>query len=57
MIAGTGRIEKTRQQSRKLDAGEGVDMGKRAEAEGKGLRTSLSVKMLGFEREGATIQG
>ena len=32
-------------------------MGKKAEAEAVVLRTSLSVKMLGFEREGAAIQG
>jgi hypothetical protein len=32
-------------------------MGKKAEAEAVVLRTSLSVKMLGFERKGAAIQG
>ena len=36
---------------------EGVGMGKKAETEAVVLRTSLSVKMLGFEREGAAIQG
>jgi len=32
-------------------------MGKKAEAEAVVLRTSLSVKMLGFEREGVAMQG